>query len=86
MGYTHTESVVVPPSPSLCVCHLPPPPVPPTQAAVVLKPEAAGTAEAEVERSIRQLCATKLSAFKVRGGGGKGVRRWQSKLSIDLPH
>ena len=43
-----------------------------TQAAVVLKPEAAGTAEAEVERGIRQLCATKLSAFKVRGGRGGG--------------
>ena len=37
-------------------------------AAVVLKPEATGvTTDAEVERSIKQLCASKLSAFKVWG-------------------
>ncbi len=44
-------------------------------AAVVLRPEAASTPEAEVERAIKELCSTKLSAFKVRGkarskGGG----------------
>jgi len=35
-------------------------------AAVVLRPGVAAKSEAEVERSVKELCAAKLSAFKVR--------------------